>query len=234
MEVNQMIGYLSAAAVASLGLICSESFKEIIKKFFSGLSGKQINLLFYSLLAVAAYGAYYSVNITTNEKATKPIVVTPKETPAPHVKSDVEVVAEAAPEIIKGISTGIKTIQANKQKKDSIREANREKMWVYQVGLPMRSEKELWKAYKALKNIPNLFVFEESRKSFILIKDGKYHSEEEARNGLESFQREVDQLGVRIKVIDLLSFCSKRETLIQNDNMTARKEEVEIPCFACN
>jgi hypothetical protein len=228
MDMNTILSYGSAAAVALLGVLGSESAKEVIKKFFSGLSRRQINFLFYSLLTIAAFGTYYAVNITTNQKATMPAAEVPKEEKPVKEKSEAEVYVEAGLEAIDIARDEIH----KKHVRDSVKITGRDKMWVYQLGLPMSSEKELWQAYKELKGISGITVFKQSRKSYILVKDDGADTEEEVKNGLEAIRQQADSLGIRVKVIDLWTFCSKREILKKGDRITDTKES--IPCYICD
>lgn len=234
MDINELVKIGSAGAVAILGFICNESGKEIIKKFFSGMSRKQVSLLFYSVLGLAVFGTYYAINITSDQKATKPQEAIAEEKPVQVAKSNAELILEAAPELIEESKELVNAVKENKQRKDSIREANREKLWVYQVGLPVSREDDLWDVFRSIKSKTNVYAFKESRRRYILVKDGGFRTETEASEALEAFQAETGLQDVRVKVIDLLSLCPRKGKLVQSDKITARKEKTSIPCFTCD
>jgi hypothetical protein len=232
MELTQYISYGSAALVTLAGILFQESAKEIIKKFFSGLSRGQINALFYSLLALAAFGAYYAANLTTDQKATVPVAEVRTEEPR-QGKSDAEVLAEVAPQIIETGKEIVASVKENKQKKDSICEATRPKMWACQLGAPVSGEKALWKTFKELKNIPNVFAFKESRRTYTLVK-GWFDTEEAARNAADELKQETAALGMFVKAVDLSALCSRKEKIIKSEDVTSGKEDTGIPCYICD
>lgn len=228
METNDIIRYAAAGAVGLLGLFAQESVKEVIKKFFSGLGRTGTNVVFFALLGGLVFLTYYSINITTDQKATAPITEVPAEEPL-HAKSDAVVYVEAGLEITK---EGLELLE-KKQKRDSIRLAQRKKVWVYQVGFPM-GEDEVWETFEKLSSVSNLYAFKESKRDYRLIIDNRYNSEEEAKNALEEVRSKIGAIESRIEIIDLWSFCSKREELKTTSPLSKRKKGFKIPCYICN
>lgn len=147
----------------------------------------------------------------------------------PENKSEInEIVKEVVPVVVDLTKTVIKNIKIN----DSIKMANREQMFAYQLGLPIRHEEELFEAYHKLSNTESIYVLE-LRKEYYLIKyEGKSKSELETE--LDNVKEELSaNVTGAIKVKNLMDLCSKREKLIVGDNITRRKEEIELPCLIC-
>ncbi len=126
--------------------------------------------------------------------------------------------------------TVIKTLKVN----DSIRIANREQMYAYQIGLPIKDKDEVFEEYAKLDNTEAVYVLKKSRKEFYLLKyEGK--TKEELNQGLEDYKNSISpDLSGSAKVINVMSLCSKREKLMVGDPLTKRKEKEEIPCLICN
>lgn len=126
--------------------------------------------------------------------------------------------------------TVIKTLKVN----DSIRVANREQMYAYQIGLPIRHEDEVFEEYAKLENTESVYVLKKSRKEFYLLKyEGK--AKEELNEGLEDYKKSIpSDLSGSAKVINVMSLCSKREKLMVGESLTKRKQKEEIPCLICN
>lgn len=126
--------------------------------------------------------------------------------------------------------TVIKTLKVN----DSIRVANREQMYAYQIGLPIRHEDEVFEEYAKLENTEAVCVLKRSRKEFYLLKyEGK--TKEELSEGLEAYKKSISSdLSGGARVINVMSLCPKREKLMKGRNLSKRKEQEEIPCLICN
>lgn len=126
--------------------------------------------------------------------------------------------------------TVVKTLKVN----DSIRMANREQMYAYQIGLPIKDKDEVFEEYAKLDNTEAVYVLKKSRKEFYLLKyEGK--TREELNEGLEEYKNSMpSELSGSAKVINVMSLCSKREKLMVGEPLTKRKEKEEIPCLICN
>jgi|GEM_PF-5886092 len=126
--------------------------------------------------------------------------------------------------------TVIKTLKVN----DSIRVANREQMYAFQIGLPIRHKDNVFEEYGKLENTESIYVLEKSRKEYYIIKyEGK--SQEELIDALEEYRKTIpSDLSGGVKVINIMSLCSKRDKLMVGENLRKRKENEEIPCLICN
>lgn len=124
----------------------------------------------------------------------------------------------------------VKRIQTN----DSIRMANREKMYAYQIGMPFSDLDEVFEEFNKFDNTEDFYVLKKSKRDYYLIKyDGK--TEGELRDALSDFKNQLpaDANGTA-KIINLMSLCSKREKLVVGEKLTKRKIDTEIPCLICN
>jgi len=173
------------------------------------------------------------VNITPSDpKATakddKDTVVL--KSSAPGNKTDAEVILEGA----KFAKETYDELHENKLKKDSVRNANRKRIWVYQVGLPSNDNLKILENYNKLNNISNVKIFRSGRKSFFIYKDDGY-TEQQLRDSLKIFQSKLAIAGIesRIDVVDLMSLCSRKEEVVRGENLRIKKEGVELLCYTC-
>lgn len=144
--------------------------------------------------------------------------------------SNEKIVKEVISATVDLTKTVIKTLKVN----DSIRVANREQMYAYQIGLPIKHEDEVFEEYAKLENTESVYVLKKSRKEFYLLKyEGK--PKEELNDGLEEYKKSIpSDLSGGAKVINVMSLCSKREKLMVGESLSKRKENEEIPCLICN
>lgn len=147
----------------------------------------------------------------------------------PKSSSNEKMVKEVVNATVDLTKTVIKTLNVN----DSIRVANREQMYAYQIGLPIRHKDEVFETYAELENTESVYVLEKSRKEFYIIKyEGK--TKEELMDGLEDYRKSVPStLSGGAKVINVMSLCSKRDKLMVGESLKKRKETNEIPCLIC-
>jgi hypothetical protein len=126
--------------------------------------------------------------------------------------------------------TVIKTLKVN----DSIRVANREQMYAYQIGLPIKDKDDVFEEYGKLENTESVYVLKKARKEYYLIKyEGK--TKDELSAGLDDYRKSIpSDLSGGAKVINVMSLCSKREKLMVGESLTKRKENEEIPCLICD
>lgn len=167
---------------------------------------------------------------TDNSVVVEPGPVTEESNPGKsESSSDEKIVKEVVNATVDLTKTVIKTLKVN----DSIRVANREQMYAYQIGLPIRHKDEVFEAYGKLENTESVYVLEKSRKEFYIIKyEGK--TKEELTDGLEDYRRSVPAaLSGGAKVINVMSLCSKRDKLMVGESLKKRKEKNEIPCLIC-
>lgn len=226
MTIQQIIVLAAAGIISSIGFIFKEVIKEFIKKIISGLSPMQVTSVFL-LLIIFAFGflSFIGFKITDDQEA--PLSETTNAFDNP---SDAQVYAELT-------KTGLKEVKELSDKKhikDSIRIATKEKEWVYQVGLPKKDESDAWETTKTLQDIPGICIFKESRKSYLIICEKNY-SEKMLTDSLESFRSLVESLSPenKVKIIDINSFCSKRQKLIETGRVTKRKHKESFRCVTC-
>jgi len=222
-----LIGLITSLVIGAVGMVFNTSIKQLIKQFFSKLTKKQIHMVFVGLLGLAIVfpnmlGALFSEDVSKEK-----IQVFNENHEAS--KTDTEVIVEVAD---KGIQLTEKLI-SQQNKKDSIKRAKKEKHWVYQIGVPKRSRKELWKTYKLLQHIPNIKVFKESRRSYYIIKDDGVEKDS-LMKGEISFKSTIDKIENRVKVINLAAFCKVRREITEGKRIKIRKPKVKLPCLICD
>jgi len=143
---------------------------------------------------------------------------------------DVETAKEVIDVTLEVGKVFIKNLKTN----DSIKMSKREKMYAYQIGLPIRHERDLFEEYKKLYDVESVFILKKSRKDHYIVKyEGK--SKEELEAGLENFKNDLPpEIVGGVKIINMGIFCSKREKLMVGEKITKRKEETELPCLICD
>lgn len=238
MTQNQIISLIAASAGSLIVFAFQETIKETLKKLLAGLKPKQITFVFISLIAfvfifisVAGFSILPTEDKTSEAGDSLETEVEVKSDAKAKTKSDAEVYTDLAKE---GLEKGEEMLR-NKRAKDSIRAASKEKIWVYQIGTAKDSEADAWEAANELQGIGNISIFKESRKSYLVICDSRY-SEKKAKDSLNSFIAKTDTYspGIRVKVIDLMSFCHKRKGLTETGKITKKKHEQSFKCLTCN
>ena len=143
--------------------------------------------------------------------------------------SDVEETIEAGKQIIEAG----KELMDEKRKNDSIRLSKREKMFAYQLGLPIENEKLVIEAYEKLSDIQGVYALKKSRNEYILI---KYEDKDEEKMDEEltdyKSQHATEVIG-EIKKIDLIKECGKRKKPVLNGKLKKRKDDTQINCLTC-
>lgn len=143
-------------------------------------------------------------------------------------KTDAEIILEGGKILL---NSTIDIIEKQRIK-DSINLANKEKMFAYQIGLKYK-EKDAFEAYKKLikAGVSNVYVFKAARKEYYIVKfEAKEKQElESAKNDVKSKLGDLAAEG--LDVINLMDFCSKKETVIRFKDKSNR---IEIKCLACD
>lgn len=142
-------------------------------------------------------------------------------------KTDGEIILEATDLAVNAISDLIEI----KRIKDSIRQANKNKMFAYQIGLKM-GEREAYSAYKTLKdeNISSIYVFKVGRKEYYIVQF-EANGEEELKEMFGAFKTQLGENGTEgLKVINLNDFCNNRETITK---LVKSEDGIEIKCLTC-
>lgn len=232
MDYYKVIGIILASLPAMAGLIFMEAIKKIIEKKFSNASNKGINLLFFLFLIIAfAIPVFTGLYLPSGNPENNGTVNTSTNN---EEQNNTAATINAITNAATTVKDFAEDISKNKQRKDSIFKANRKQVWVYQIGLPKNNLESLWEAYKKLKAIPGIFVFKESRKNFFIIKDDAY-TEQQLTDSLNKVKMQIDTICAekKIEIINLMDFCSKKETIIEGEKIRIKKEKEEIPCWIC-
>ncbi len=144
-----------------------------------------------------------------------------------------EVNEEIAKEAIGAAVDITKFLITNLKKNDSIRVANREKMFGYQIGFKIKHANDVLAMYEKIPDKTGVFIIKASRKHYYLVKyEGK--SREELVDKLDDYNNTIPlELG-RAGVINLNTLCSRREKLTRDEDLDSRQEGVSIPCLICD
>lgn len=213
-------------AFASIGtLILTVVFKpaieKLLEKHYSNLSKAQVTRSVYLLFAVAFTLLFGIGEVGAGfVEAKEPEKI--EERPVTTAEVIVGQIDKRADQII----------DHNAQKKaqrDSLI-ANREKKWVYQIGSPM-PKKEAMKLYNGLKSIEGMCLFKEGRKSYRVILYEANSTEAGLKTNLSFLQEKLASLNEDISVVDLTSFCSRKETLSKVESIES--ESGHIRCYEC-
>lgn len=230
MTQGQITTLILAGILSLIPFAFQEVIKEGIKKIFSHLNSRQLTLVFVGLI-VLIFGVISITGFSfAAEENDSSEVTEPPETVTTN-RSDAEVYAGLA-------ETGLKEgeeLLRKKRVKDSTLLANREKIWVYQIGAPISDETDAWQMAKDFNALANVCIFKAARKSFLIICDNGY-AETDAQDSLETFSSKVDEIipGTRVKTIDLMSLCSKRKALIETNKIIKRKKTESFKCYTCD
>lgn len=226
MNINstEIIGLAGAAIVIVLGWFFAENIKNIAQHYFSNRTKKQIDNIYYFVLvggvilflAIAYLGGFEKETDTVKTETTLP----------PQKTAEVEYI-EAGKEIIDLATEAYK----NKKQKDSIIIANKEKIWACQIGTPKKWD-AAWGLYEKVKHIDGICFFKAARKEYLVIKyDGD--NEEDAKSAMTNLLGEIDNIGEQIQVIDLMSYCSKKEKVVEQKKLRNKKKDYEVRLYEC-
>lgn len=122
------------------------------------------------------------------------------------------------------------------RKNDSIGNANKQRMWVYQIGGTLESEEQAAAKYEKLKNIDNLYIFKRSSHEFYIIKDDAYKGNQQLIDSFSETRIKLETLSAdRLDIIDLSLLCPPKENLTHSRpivyKLKGQKKEVE--CWNC-
>jgi hypothetical protein len=143
-------------------------------------------------------------------------------------KTDAEV-------ILQGLEFALEKTQdiVRRQKiKDSINDLYKDKYFAYQIGIKQGRD-EAYDAYKKLseEGVSSLYVFKVSRKEYYLVKFQAKLVDELTQN-LDSVKVELGEYANEgIKIINLTSFCNRRESVMRTNK---EDDDVEIRCLICD
>ncbi len=140
-------------------------------------------------------------------------------------KSKEEIYAELA---VKGLEFG-RDVFKNMKTNDSIKMANREKIYAYQIGLAISDKDVVFDLYSKLANTDDIYVLK-SRKDYFIIKyDG--NGEKELNDSLLGFKK---MFGQNVSVVNLMDLYSKNRKLVRGENLTKRTDDTKIQCLVCD
>lgn len=226
MEINltEIIGFAGAGLVVILGLFFAENIKNLAKHYFSNRSRGQINTMFYFVFfggIVLFLGIAYLGGFEEKKNTTK---VEEQTIPAKTPESEY---IDAAKEIYDITTDAIKT----KKHKDSIFIANKEKIWAYQIGTPKKRD-AAWDLYEKVKDIDGVCFFKIARKEYLVIIHNGY-GEDDITHAMTSTQAEIDSIGETLKIINMTTFCSKKEKVIEQKRLRNKRKNYEVRLYEC-
>jgi hypothetical protein len=233
METTHIVGGIASLAVLALGIFFNEVIKEGIKKSFSDLSPQRMRGVFV-ILAIACLALAYGAGFGITKAVAGETNVVPEAT-IDNVDEYQNDSIQAAVEVAKVIIDEVDESLEAKRTRDSITLANREKYWVYRIGNPKDDESAVWDAAMEIKSIGDISIFKEGRKSYTIICDPGFN-EQTMRDSLSSYEARLDLLGVnyRLELIDLMSYCSKKESLIETEPIKRKKHDESFKCLTCD
>jgi hypothetical protein len=157
----------------------------------------------------------------------------PKEEKKQESKKEISKLELAADVLKTGMEMG-RDAMDRKRQRDSVAIATRDKMFAYQLGVPIRTEKGVFEAYEKLSDVEGVCVLKRSRKEYLLIKlQGE--DEHQLYVDLVSYKEEhgAEVIG-KIEVIDLVAECGKGKRPNWASKLKKRKSAIEIDCLTCN
>jgi len=133
------------------------------------------------------------------------------------------------------IGKGIDDIAANKRRKDSLKAANAQHTWVYQIGESFEKSDLASDEWNKLKGISNLYIFKKSRREYFLIKDDGY-PKELLDDSLGDFKKKLIGIETRVGIIDLGTMCSGKKKPAVSDPVTYKVDgnKMKIDCRECD
>lgn len=225
MDINQIIGFGGAAVTLGVGLFFTESIKHIVQQFFTKRSKGEIDTIFYVILifTVSIFIGIGSFGI--DDQKNKPDIIENQSESNRHPEADY---VEAGKEVYDIASEAI----ADKKYRDSTYLANREKLWAFQIGT-IKKEDAAWDLYGKVKHIEGICFFKVSRREYLVIKYNGSFKEEDMEQTLNSFAESIDSLGEKVQKIDLMSYCSKKEKVVEQKKIRNRKLDYEVRLYEC-
>jgi len=134
------------------------------------------------------------------------------------------------------LTTRIKEARIEKNRRDSVFAANREEVWVYQIGENKSDPKEFEKTYNLLsQRIQNLYFFKQSLRNYYLILHDGYNSEQELLGKQAEIELALQKAGVKdkISVINITTHCSLKEKIKPADEVNIARKEMAV-CYTCD
>lgn len=134
-------------------------------------------------------------------------------------------------EVINGAVDLTASLIREKQKNDSIRDANEPRLWVYQIGDSYDDDRLIAKVFDKLKETEkDLYIFKKSNSKYFLIKGYGVSSQEQLNDSLKILQNRISD---RISFLDLSRLCKKLPTNTKSIKYKIDKEKKEALCKTC-
>lgn len=151
--------------------------------------------------------------------------------PAADTFNTAELVQESAEALF---TLGENLIKKHKEK-DSIRAAEREKLFAYRIGLPINDKDQVFEMYNKLTATENIYALKQSRQDYYLVYYNGY-SKKQLEDSLEAFRAKLPtEFKNTLKVVNIMELCSdSRQNLMVGEKLTKRKSDDEIPCLICD
>jgi len=130
----------------------------------------------------------------------------------------------------------VKDIKEISDKNVEIRNANKDRLWVYKIGTAINDDGLAGKAYEKIKDIPNLYVFKKGKNEYYIIKDDGYSTEEQLTDSLGSTKKLVANYTTdRVIPLDLSLECTSRKQPTKDDPIRYKmeREKKEVECRVC-
>ncbi len=151
-------------------------------------------------------------------------------------KTDQEVTSELIQKGAKDLTSLIKEARIEKNRRDSVFAANRQEVWVYQIGVNKSSPKDFEETYNILSSsMQNLYFFKQSRSNYYLILHDGYNSEQELLDKQKEIETALSKAGVndKIRVINITTHCGLKEEIKPADEVKLAKKEMAV-CYTCD
>lgn len=187
----------------------------------------------YRLIAVVFCSAL-AVSCDSSKKEPQFEPVTETEQSNESEKTDVEQTIEDINTIGNAIVDGVEDIKEIQEEKEQQYQETRDKRWVYQIGDLSDNGENIFTLAKQLENVTGLAVFKTSNKKYFLFKNDS-REEFELTENYESFKNGINLPNTKIEIVDLIEDCSRKQQLIQIDDIKlgSRKDRIFLPCYTC-
>lgn len=154
-----------------------------------------------------------------------------EESPAAEAKTDEALIKEA---ITTAVDLGKNLLKQHKIN-DSVREANREQMYAYRIGFPMKDDDQVFELYSELDLTDNVYALKQSRKEYYLFYYNG-NSRQQLEDSLEDFKKLLpENLRSNVAIVNMMQLCTNsRQKLMKAENLKQGKENAEIPCLVCD
>ena len=136
----------------------------------------------------------------------------------------------------KDLAMLVREARKEKNRRDSVFAANREEVWVYQIGLNKTEAKDFEETYNILsQRMQNLYFFKQSQKNYSLILHDGYNSEQELLDKQNEIEATLQQAGVKdkVNVINITTHCGLKEKIKPAAEVKLAKKEMAV-CYTCD